>query len=223
MNGFMRKVYIIVSIKLALTALICVMALKSEWFKNTFASVPFIVLLALLLVGLIIVMVCLPDFFKKFTMPISIVFIIVFALLISVICASAQSESILAAIVISAVAVIGLTIYSCNIAQRYRFHQDRFNGLQGVLVCICADCMRLWNYVHLLEESSRALIVRLLGCPSLLYFHNFRNLENNSHGFEYIRYQKCLLRCRLHIRRFDPYPSAGYVPMHHLSSVLINI
>lgn len=57
-NSFIKKVYTILSIQLAITALICVWAMKSQSFKSIFATTPSIIILSVLLMVLSIVVAC---------------------------------------------------------------------------------------------------------------------------------------------------------------------
>lgn len=60
-----------------------------------------------------IVISCCVDVVRKFGLPIMLVFTIVFALLVGVICATTKSSIVLTAAGITAVVVVGLTIFAC--------------------------------------------------------------------------------------------------------------
>lgn len=74
---------------------------------------PVVIILSVLLMAMSIVISCCVDVVRKFGLPIMLVFTIVFALLVGVICATTKSSIVLTAAGITAVVVVGLTIFAC--------------------------------------------------------------------------------------------------------------
>lgn len=118
--GFIRKVYTLLSIQLIITALICVWAMNSQTFKNIFDNTPALIILSVLLMVMSIGIGCCPDFVRNYGLPILFTFTIVFGLFVGIICAKTKPEIVLAATAITALVVIGLTIFSCTFAHYFR-------------------------------------------------------------------------------------------------------
>lgn len=114
-GGFVRKVYTLLSLQLIFTALVCVWAMKSEFFKSVFGSAPAIIIVSVLLMVLSIsIACCCQDAYRKYGLPILIVFTILFAILVGIVCSKTKPEIVLAATGITALIVVGLTLYACT-------------------------------------------------------------------------------------------------------------
>lgn len=114
-GGFVRKVYTLLSIQLIITALICLIAMKSQTFRNIFGNAVAVIILSVLLLVFSIAIGCCAETFRKYGLPILIVFTVIFALLVGVICSMTKPEIVLAATGITALIVVGLTIYACKL------------------------------------------------------------------------------------------------------------
>jgi len=106
-------VYTLLAIQLIITTLICVWAMNSTSFKQIFGNTVSIIVLSVLLMAMSIAIACCTEFVRRFGLPVLLAFTLVFGLLIGIICANTNSQVVLAAAGITAVVVIGLTIFSC--------------------------------------------------------------------------------------------------------------
>jgi FtsH-binding integral membrane protein len=87
----------------------------SPSFKNIFVNTPSIIILSVLLMVMSIAIACCTDFVRQYGLPVLLAFTVVFGLLVGICCAGTQPQIVLAAAGITAVVVIGLTIFSCKI------------------------------------------------------------------------------------------------------------
>jgi FtsH-binding integral membrane protein len=97
--------------------------MNSESFRKTFGSTAAIIILSVGLMVFSIVIGCCQDFTRKYGLPILIIFTIIFALLVGVICSASNPQVVTTAAGITALVVIALTIFSCNFSILY----DRCN------------------------------------------------------------------------------------------------
>lgn len=112
-NGFIKKVYTLLSIQLIITALIAVWASLSPSFGKIFNNTPMLIIVSVGLMAMSFVFCCCIDFVRKYGLPILIVFTLLEAILVGIICSMTKTSIVLMAAGITAVIVIGLTAYAC--------------------------------------------------------------------------------------------------------------
>lgn len=72
-----------------------------------------IIIVSVLLLAVSIVISCCVDVVRKFGLPVLIIFTLLFSILIGITCATTNPQIVLTAAGITAVIVIGLTIFAC--------------------------------------------------------------------------------------------------------------
>ena len=100
-------------IQLLITAGIGFIGYNNPGFKQTFGSLPAFIIITVLLLTLCIVISCCTDVFRRYALPIFVLFTGLISLLVAIGITAYKSESILAAVLITSVLVVGLTVYAC--------------------------------------------------------------------------------------------------------------
>lgn len=113
-SEFVRKVYTLLAISLVITTLICFWAMTSPSFKSAFVNVPAITILSVLLFAISIIVACCYQKVQKFGLAILIAFVIIESLLVGIMCSQTNPATVLTAAAITAIVVIGLTLFACT-------------------------------------------------------------------------------------------------------------
>jgi len=74
---------------------------------------PAFIIITVLLITLSIIIACCTDVFRRYALPIFVLFTALISLLVAIGISAYKSESILAAVLITSVLVVGLTVYAC--------------------------------------------------------------------------------------------------------------
>jgi FtsH-binding integral membrane protein len=106
-------VYSLVTIQLLITAGIGYLGYNNQGFRQTFGSMPAFIIITVLLITLCIIISCCTDIFRRYALPIFVLFTALLSLLVAIGISAYKSESILAAVLITSVLVVGLTVYAC--------------------------------------------------------------------------------------------------------------
>ena len=118
-NGFIKKVYTLLSLQLLVTAGVSAWAMNSQAFTKIFVNTPVIIIVSVLIMAISLVIGCCTEVVRKYGLPILIFFTLLFSILVGIICSMTSSKIVLMAAGITAVIVIGLTAYACTY-QLYR-------------------------------------------------------------------------------------------------------
>lgn len=84
-----------------------------------------------------IVIGCCVEVVRKFGLPILIVFTLLFSILVGIACASTNPQIVLTAAAITAVIVIGLTIFACNLFIYLGVTKTDLTGCGPYLFILC--------------------------------------------------------------------------------------
>lgn len=113
-NGFIKKVYTLLTIQLLITVGFCYWAMSSQTFKNIFVNTPVIIIVSVLLMAFMCVIACCRDFMRKYGLPVFIIFTILMSIMVGIACVGTKPHIVFAAAGLTLLIVIVLTAYACN-------------------------------------------------------------------------------------------------------------
>ena len=87
--------------------------MNSKTFKNTFVNTPAIIILSVLLIASSIAIGCCWRALRPYGPIVTIVFTLIFALMIGIVCAGTKPDIVAMAAAITFVICVGLTIFAC--------------------------------------------------------------------------------------------------------------
>lgn len=122
-SEFVKKVYTLLAISLIVTTLVCLWATNSQSFKTAFCNIPAMTILSILLFIISMAAACCAQQMQKYGLIIFIAFVVVESLLVGILCAQTNPHTVLTSAGITALIVIGLTIYACTFLGIFRVYE----------------------------------------------------------------------------------------------------
>lgn len=113
-NNFIKKVYLLLTMQLLLTAAIGYFGYNSPAFRKIFANTAVVIVLSVALLALSIVIACCTDFFRKYALPLFITFTLLMSIMVAIAISAYESKVVLTAAGVTLLLAAALTIYACN-------------------------------------------------------------------------------------------------------------